>query len=58
MTTLLVVRHGESEANGEGFFAGQKDILLSDRGEKQAELVAEYISDNYKRIVYEAYVLK
>ena len=29
MTTVILVRHGESVANGKGFFAGQLDIPLS-----------------------------
>jgi len=42
-TTLIFVRHGESGANGKGFFAGQLDIDLSARGRQQAELTAQYI---------------
>ena len=48
MTKLLFIRHGESLANGSGFFAGQLDIELSERGLSQAELVADWIKDNYK----------
>lgn len=47
-TTLIFVRHGESEANGNGFFAGQLDIALSQRGLRQAELTARYIHENFK----------
>lgn len=46
-TTLIFVRHGESNANGNGFFAGQLDIDLSQRGLQQAELTARYISEKY-----------
>lgn len=46
-TTLIFVRHGESEANGNGFFAGQMDIPLSQRGSQQAELTARYIRENF-----------
>lgn len=46
-TTLILVRHGESNANGTGFFAGQLDIDLSHRGLQQAELTAHYIRENY-----------
>ena len=46
-TTLVFVRHGESNANGKGFFAGQLDIALSQRGLQQAELTANYISKTY-----------
>lgn len=47
-TTLIFVRHGESEANGNGFFAGQSDIALSPRGLQQAELTAHFISKNFQ----------
>ena len=46
-TTLIFVRHGESEANGKGFFAGQVDIGLSPRGKQQAEMTAQYIWEHY-----------
>ena len=45
-TRLIFVRHGESCANGNGFFAGQLDIELSPQGLRQAELTARYISEN------------
>ncbi len=47
-TTLILVRHGESRANNEKFFAGQLDVELSSLGFKQAELTAEYIASTYK----------
>ncbi len=46
-TTLLLIRHGESEANLEKRFAGHWDIPLTERGKLQARLTAEYISKNY-----------
>ena len=48
MTTLLIVRHGESEANRQGVFAGQYDVELQDRGVEQAKITAEFIANNYK----------
>lgn len=48
MTTLILIRHGESEANRQGIFAGQINPDLQDRGLKQAELTAKYIAENYK----------
>ena len=39
-TTLYLVRHGESEANAAGVFAGQSDSPLTARGRAQAEDVA------------------
>ena len=47
MTTLILIRHGESAANGKGFFAGQLDVPLSNRGQEQAHRVAEYIAKTY-----------
>ena len=46
-TTLIIVRHGESEANGNKMFAGHLDIPLSQRGLQQAALTAAYIHGNY-----------
>lgn len=47
MTKLLLIRHGESEANRVNVFAGHIDPDLQGRGVKQAELTAEYIISNY-----------
>ena len=46
-TTLIFVRHGQSEANERGIFAGHLDIDLSQLGQQQAELTARYICRNY-----------
>ncbi len=48
MTTLLLIRHGYSEANHDGIFTGHTDVALNKQGIKQAELTAEYIAKNYK----------
>ncbi len=48
MTTLLLVRHGQSEANLEGVFAGNYDAPLTELGLKQAEKTAEFITENYR----------
>ena len=44
-TRILVIRHGESIANLEKFFAGQSNIGLTDLGIKQAETAAEAMKD-------------
>ncbi len=44
-TTFYLVRHGKSEANGQGKFCGQTDSPLSDQGRKQAALTADYLAD-------------
>ena len=48
MTTLVLIRHGESEANRKKIFAGWHNARLQDNGIKQAELTAKYIAENYK----------
>ena len=48
MTTLLVIRHGQSVANLEDKFAGFSDFDLTDLGRKQAECAASYIKERYK----------
>ena len=47
MTTLLLIRHGQSDANKEKIFAGHFDADLGSIGMKQAELTARYIADNF-----------
>ena len=48
MTTLLLIRHGQSEANLTGVFAGNYDAPLVELGFKQAERTADFIAENYK----------
>ena len=47
MTSLLLIRHGESRANREGFFAGQADVPLEEKGLSQARITADFIVRNY-----------
>ncbi len=47
MTTLLLIRHGESLANKECFFAGQLDVPLEPRGIEQARCTANFINRTY-----------
>ena len=49
MTTVILVRHGESMANKENKFAGSRtDAALQERGLRQAELMAGYVAENYE----------
>ncbi|MBE5754607.1 MAG: histidine phosphatase family protein [Clostridiales bacterium] len=48
MTTLLIIRHGNTDANLKGIYAGHTDAMLTDVGIKQAELVCNYVFNNYK----------
>lgn len=47
MTRLLLVRHGQSQTNLDGIFAGSWDSPLTDLGVRQAELTAEHIAKHY-----------
>lgn len=47
MTLFLLIRHGESLANREGFFAGQLDAPLEPLGYQQAQCTAQFIAKNY-----------
>ena len=43
MTRLILVRHGESEANQRGIYTGQLDYDLTDTGREQASMIASYL---------------
>jgi len=48
-TTLLFVRHGQSEANLKGIFAGRtSDFPLTELGHRQAEIMSEFVLNKYK----------
>lgn len=48
MTKIILIRHGESEANQKDIFAGHLDAKLTEKGLAQARLTAEYVANNYK----------
>ena len=52
MTEIILVRHGETEWNVEEIFRGRIDIALNETGIKQAELLAEYLSDVKIEAIY------
>ncbi len=52
MTEIILARHGETEWNVQGVFRGRVDIELNETGIKQAELLAEYLSDLKVEAVY------
>ena len=43
MTRIIMIRHGQSEANRARVFAGHTDALLSEKGRAQAMAAAEYL---------------
>lgn len=47
MTRILLIRHGESEANKQGVFAGHYNPPLTELGQRQAKLTAEFVKENY-----------
>lgn len=47
MTTLLLVRHGQSLANLEKVFAGNYDAPLTELGIQQARRTGEFVAENY-----------
>ena len=43
MTTIMLIRHGDTDWNLEEIFRGRADIELNETGIKQAELLAKYL---------------
>lgn len=52
MTTLLLVRHGETDWNAEGRLQGHTDTLLNDYGRRQAAALAEDLAGDGIDVVY------
>lgn len=44
ITTILLIRHGESESNEKEIFVGYSNPMLTKRGQKQAEMTAKFIA--------------
>ena len=47
MTKFIIVRHGQSLANLERTFAGHTDAPLTELGQRQAQITAEYVAAHY-----------
>ncbi len=58
MTRLILVRHGISVWNAEGRFQGQSDPPLSDRGRRQAEMLAKELAGRGIREIYSSDLLR
>jgi 2,3-bisphosphoglycerate-dependent phosphoglycerate mutase len=43
-TTLLLIRHGETQWNAESRIQGHRDVALSARGRRQAEVLARFLA--------------
>ena len=52
MTTLYIIRHGQSLGNLKGRFLGHTDLDLSELGYKQAERVADFFENIHIDAVY------
>ena len=52
MTQIILARHGETEWNVEEIFRGRIDIELNETGIKQAELLAEHLSNIKIEAIY------
>ncbi len=45
---ILIIRHGESQADILKVHEGRADFELTERGHRQAEAMSEYVSKNYQ----------
>jgi broad specificity phosphatase PhoE len=52
VTTLFLVRHGETDWNADGRLQGQTDRPLSDFGRRQAKQLAEELADEGLEAIY------
>jgi broad specificity phosphatase PhoE len=52
MAEIILARHGATEWNVEEVFRGRIDVELNETGIKQAELLAEYLTDSKIDAVY------
>ena len=52
MTTLLLIRHGETDWNAEGRLQGHTDTPLNDFGRRQARLLAAQLTEDELDAVY------
>ncbi len=58
MTTIMLVRHGQTKWNAEEIFRGRTEIELDETGIKQAELLAEYLSDIKIEAIYSSPLMR
>jgi broad specificity phosphatase PhoE len=52
VTTLLLVRHGETDWNAERRFQGHADVPLNERGREQAQALAEQLTGEAIDAIY------
>lgn len=49
---LIIVRHGETEANVKGIYSGWTDYRLTDKGENQAKQATKHLKGEYIDAIY------
>lgn len=52
MTTIILVRHGETDWNRDGRWQGQADAPLNERGREQAQALADELAGEDVEVVY------
>ncbi|MFT8871850.1 MAG: histidine phosphatase family protein [Sporolactobacillus sp.] len=58
MTTICLVRHGETDWNAMGKLQGREDIPLNKRGGEQADIVGRYLQDRHFSAIYTSPLLR
>src|SRR5215207_6500386 len=58
MTRLILIRHGEVEDRYHRVFGGRIDMELSQRGHRQARLVAEFLTPGSLDAIYASPMLR
>jgi broad specificity phosphatase PhoE len=52
MTSIYLVRHGQTAWNKEEIFRGRSDVPLDETGKRQAELAGEYLKERKIHAIY------
>jgi broad specificity phosphatase PhoE len=52
MTSIYLVRHGQTAWNKEEIFRGRTDVPLNEIGMREAELAGEYLKDKEIHVIY------
>lgn len=58
VTRLYLIRHGQSAGNAEGRFGGHSPTPLSDLGEEQAKITAQYLSKERIDAIYSSDLIR
>lgn len=58
MTSLVLVRHGQSQWNADNRFSGWVDIPLSKKGEEEAHFAATKVSDIHFEVAYTSVLVR